>query len=47
MAEYHKIVHMGEIELDTSDEYLNINEENSVNQLDIVYLFGRERPETI
>lgn len=31
MAEYHKMMHMEEIEPDALDEYLSINEENSIN----------------
>ena len=47
MAEYHKMMHMEEIEPDALDEYLSINEENSINQLDIIHLFGKEKLETI
>ena len=41
MAEYHKMMHMEGIEPDALDEYLSINEENSINQLDIIHLFGK------
>ena len=47
MAEYHKMMHMEGIEPDALDEYLSINEENSINQLDIIHLFGKEKLETI
>lgn len=47
MAEYHKMMHMDEMEPDALDEYLSMNEENSINQLDIIHLFGKEKLETI
>ena len=47
MAEYHKMMHVDEMEPDALDEYLSMNEENSINQLDIIHLFGKEKLETI
>ena len=42
MAEYHKMMHMDEVEPDALDEYLSINEEDRINELDIIHLFGKE-----
>lgn len=47
MAEYHKMMHMDEVEPDALDEYLSINEEDRINELDIIHLFGKEKLETI
>lgn len=47
MADYHEIIHMDELEPDQLDEYFNATDEGSVNKLDIIHLFGKEKLENI
>lgn len=47
MADYHEMIRMDELEPDSLDEYFNTNDEGSVNKLDIIHLFGKEKLENI
>lgn len=47
MGEYEDIIHMNDMQTDALDEYFNMNDEGSINQLDIIHLFGKEKLENI
>ncbi len=47
MTQYHGMPHPDELDLDTAEDYLDWEEENPADQLDIIHLFGREKLETI
>jgi len=47
MTKYQELDQMDEMEQDALDEYLSANDEGSINKLDIIHLFGKEKLENI
>jgi len=47
MTKYQELNQMDEMEQNALDEYLSANDEGSINKLDIIHLFGKEKLENI
>ncbi|MFR3730302.1 PocR ligand-binding domain-containing protein [Lacrimispora sp.] len=47
MEEYQELIHLAEIQSDSTDDYFSMDEEGNMTKLDIIHLFGKEKLENI
>lgn len=47
MEEYQELLHLAEMQSDSTDDYFSMDEDGNMTKLDIIHLFGKEKLENI